>query len=306
MALMGRSDQQHRAAVRATPDGPNGLYRASDGARTVPEIDVRGVREDRHAGRPHRLGARRSPRPASRRIGSESTLARSSGSGCQLRAADGDLSGSIGPHRSPGRGGRQLPAAADRRLCERGARARRHGRGRTPPTSGSSSRIRVRRSAPGSGEPAYWTGRDRLDQPILDPDAPEGMPDPHLSPPQMARVGDPFAWLRIVEFVGAHVRATRPTSCATWWRPSTPPTSTGTSPRRSCSPSWCSSSPTGRISYHGEDRIVLGDNERGHTLLIVDSTKMTPFLVSQATRLREACDEELRRFALGDGVTTDN
>ena len=60
------------------------------------------------------------------------------------------------------------------------------------------------------------------------------------------------------------------------------------------------------ISYHGEDRIVLDRNERGHTLLIVDSTKMTPFLASQATRLRDACDEELRRFALGDGVTTDN
>ncbi len=60
------------------------------------------------------------------------------------------------------------------------------------------------------------------------------------------------------------------------------------------------------ISYHGEDRIVLDRNERGHTLLIVDSTKMTPFLAAQASRLRDACDEELRRFALGDGVTTDN
>jgi hypothetical protein len=60
------------------------------------------------------------------------------------------------------------------------------------------------------------------------------------------------------------------------------------------------------ISYHGDDRIVLDRNERGHTLLIVDSTKMTPFLVTQANRLREACDEELRRFALGDGITTDN
>jgi hypothetical protein len=60
------------------------------------------------------------------------------------------------------------------------------------------------------------------------------------------------------------------------------------------------------ISYHGEDRVVLDRNERGHTLLIVDSTKMTPFLVAQANRLRDECDEELRRFALGDGVTTDN
>jgi hypothetical protein len=60
------------------------------------------------------------------------------------------------------------------------------------------------------------------------------------------------------------------------------------------------------ISFHGDDRIVLDRNERGHTLLIVDSTKMTPFLVAQANRLKDECDEELRRFSLGDGVTTDN
>ena len=51
---------------------------------------------------------------------------------------------------------------------------------------------------------------------------------------------------------------------------------------------------------------MLDRNERGHTLLIVDSTKMTPFLVAQANRLKDECDEELRRFSLGDGVTTDN
>ena len=51
---------------------------------------------------------------------------------------------------------------------------------------------------------------------------------------------------------------------------------------------------------------MLDRNERGHTLLIVDSTKMSPFLVAEARRAAEACDEELRRFTLGDGVTTDN
>ncbi len=60
------------------------------------------------------------------------------------------------------------------------------------------------------------------------------------------------------------------------------------------------------ISFHGDDRIVLDRNERGHTLLIVDSTKMNSFLVNEATRLAEACTEELRRFTLGDGVSSDN
>jgi hypothetical protein len=41
-------------------------------------------------------------------------------------------------------------------------------------------------------------------------------------------------------------------------------------------------------------------------LMIVDSSKMTPFLLAEARRAAEACEEELRRFTLGDGVTTDN
>ena len=50
----------------------------------------------------------------------------------------------------------------------------------------------------------------------------------------------------------------------------------------------------------------LDRNERGHTLLMIDSTKMSSFLVSEAKRLAEACNEELRRFTLGDGVSRDN
>jgi hypothetical protein len=60
------------------------------------------------------------------------------------------------------------------------------------------------------------------------------------------------------------------------------------------------------ISFHGDDRIVLDRNERGHTLLVVDSTKMSTFLVNEARRLAEACNEELRRFTLGDGTAPDN
>ena len=60
------------------------------------------------------------------------------------------------------------------------------------------------------------------------------------------------------------------------------------------------------LSFHGDDRIVLDRNERGHTLLITDSTKMSTFLVNEARRLADACDDELRRFTLGDGVSPDN
>jgi hypothetical protein len=134
---------------------------------------------------------------------------------------------------------------------------------------------------------------------------PEGMPDPNLVPPQIARVGDPFGSLRVVHFLSRlnrnathqlrDVVASLNATFLDWYFPE----KMVLAELVQLQANWA-------ISYHGEDRIVLDRNERGHTLLIVDSSKMTPFLVGQATRLRDDCEEELRRFSLGDGVTTDN
>jgi hypothetical protein len=135
--------------------------------------------------------------------------------------------------------------------------------------------------------------------------APEGMPDPELSPPQIARAGDPFAALRLVHFLSrlrrnttASLRDVVATLNATyldWYFPE----KVVLAELVQLQANWA-------ISFHGEDRIVLGRDQRGHTLLLVDSTKMTAFLIGQATRLQEACDAELRRFSLGDGITIDN
>jgi hypothetical protein len=125
------------------------------------------------------------------------------------------------------------------------------------------------------------------------------MPDPDLVPPQIARSGDPFAALRIVHFLSRLRRnATHQlrdvvaalNAAHLDWRFAE---KVVLAELVQLQANWA-------ISYHGDDRIVLDRNERGHTLLIVDSTKMTPFLVSQANRLRDACDEELRRFALDE------
>ena len=139
---------------------------------------------------------------------------------------------------------------------------------------------------------------------LLGPPIP-GMPEPDLTPPQIARVGDPFATLRLVAFVARlrrnetlqlrDVVASLNAAYLDWYFAEKVVLAAIVQLQANWS-----------ISFHGEDRIVLDRNERGHTLLIVDSTKMTPFLVSQANRLRDECDEELRRFSLGDGVTTDN
>ena len=131
------------------------------------------------------------------------------------------------------------------------------------------------------------------------------MPAADLVPPQIARAGDPFARLRVVHFV-ARLR-----------RNATHQLRDVVAALNADFLDWSFSEKVvlaelvqlqanWSISFHGEDRIVLDRNERGHTLLIVDSTKMTPFLVAEARRAAEACEAELRRFTLGDGVTTDN
>jgi hypothetical protein len=139
---------------------------------------------------------------------------------------------------------------------------------------------------------------------LLGPAVP-GMPETDLNPPQIARIGDPFSTLRLVAFVARlrrnetlqlrDVVASLNAAYLDWYFPE----KVVLAALVQLQANWS-------ISYHGEDRIVLDRNERGHTLLIVDSTKMTPFLVAQANRLKDECDEELRRFSLGDGVTTDN
>src|SRR3989337_1451647 len=135
--------------------------------------------------------------------------------------------------------------------------------------------------------------------------APDGMPDPQLTPPQIARVGDPFGALRVVHFLSRLARnqthqlrdvvAVLNATFLDWQFTE----KVVLAELVQLQANWA-------ISFNGDDRIVLDRNERGHTLLIVDSTKMTPFLVAQATRLRCACDEELRRFTLGDGNSLDN
>ncbi|HET6380317.1 MAG TPA: hypothetical protein VFH63_04690 [candidate division Zixibacteria bacterium] len=142
-------------------------------------------------------------------------------------------------------------------------------------------------------------------EPMVVGPAPDGMPQPDLTPPQIARSGDPFARLRIVHFLSRLRRNTthqlRDVVAALnavyldWYFSE----KVLLAEIAQLQADWS-------ISFHGEDRIVLDRNERGHTLLIVDSTKMTAFLVAEGRRAAEEAEEELRRFTLGDGVSPDN
>jgi hypothetical protein len=135
--------------------------------------------------------------------------------------------------------------------------------------------------------------------------APEGMPDPNLVPPQIARSGDPFATLRIVHFLSrlrrnsSHqlrdVVAALNAAFLDW-----------SFAEKVVLAEIVQLQANWSISFHGEDRIVLDRNARGHTLLIVDSTKMSAFFIAEARRLVAACEEEQRQFTLGDGISPDN
>lgn len=141
--------------------------------------------------------------------------------------------------------------------------------------------------------------------PALVGPVPDGLPDPNVAPPQIARSGDPFAALRVVHFLSRlrrnetlqlrDVVAALNAEFLDW-----------SFSEKVVLAEVVQLQANWSISFHGDDRIVLDRNERGHTLLIIDSTKMSSFLANEARRLADACEEELRRFTLGDGISPDN
>ncbi len=135
-------------------------------------------------------------------------------------------------------------------------------------------------------------------QPLLG-DIPEGMPDPNIAPPQLARAGDPFARLRVVVGLARLSRnlthqlrdvVTAMNAAYLDWSFTEEVVLAELVQLQS---NWS-------ISFHGEDRIVICANERGRTVLNVDSTKMAPFFLAQAQAQADACDAALRVFAIGE------
>lgn len=140
--------------------------------------------------------------------------------------------------------------------------------------------------------------------PILAGTAPEGMPDPSLAPPQIARAGDPFSALRVVHFL-SRVRRNETLQLRDVVTALNAEFLDWSFSEKVVLAELVQLQANWGISFHGDDRIVLDRNERGHTLLVVDSQKMSAFLVNEAKRLAEACATELREFALGDGISRD-
>ena len=128
-----------------------------------------------------------------------------------------------------------------------------------------------------------------------------GLPDPGLQPPIIAESGDPFAELRVVHLLarvprGEPVRVRdvvdRLNHDYLDWSFSRPVIVASVVQLQA---NW-------QADYRNLDGIQLRDGPAGPELVIEDSSRVDPWIVRQADRLRSTCEERLRAFALEEGA----
>ena len=132
--------------------------------------------------------------------------------------------------------------------------------------------------------------------------APEGMPDPHISPPVVAESGDPFAAVRVIDLVarierGRQVRlddlVDRLNASHLDW----------IFDRAVVADVVLQLQANWMIDYRNASGIVLDDGPVGPTVLIEDSSRVDPWIVRQAQRAAAACRERLAAFSRLDRAT---
>lgn len=128
-----------------------------------------------------------------------------------------------------------------------------------------------------------------------------GLPDPHLMPPQVAEVGDPFAELRVVHLLariprGVPVRlrdiVDRLNAEHVDWSFTRPVVATAVLQLQA---NWAA-------DYRTTEGIVVGDDATGETVRIEDSSRVDPWIVRQVERLADECRGRLRAFAIEEGA----
>ena len=128
-----------------------------------------------------------------------------------------------------------------------------------------------------------------------------GLPDPHLLPPQVAEVGDPFAELRVVHLLariprGVPVRlrdiVDRLNAEHVDWSFPRPVVATAVPQLQA----------TWAADYRTTEGILVGDDAAGGTVRIEDSSRVDPWIVRQAERLADDCRQRLRAFAVEEGA----
>lgn len=127
-----------------------------------------------------------------------------------------------------------------------------------------------------------------------------GLPEPDLRPPIVAESGDPFAELRVVHLL-ARVPRGEPVRVRDIvdrlnhehldWSFSRPVVVNAVVQLQA---NW-------QADYRNLDGIELRDGPAGPELRLEDSSRVDPWIVRQAERLRATCQERLRQFAVEEG-----
>lgn len=133
--------------------------------------------------------------------------------------------------------------------------------------------------------------------------APDGLPDPAISPPSIAESGDPFSALRVMDLV-ARLERGRPIRVAdiverlnaTYldWLFSA---SVVADVALQLQANWMA-------DYRNSSGIVVEDGPYGATLTIEDSSRVDPWIVRQALREAASCTERLAAFSRRDRLTS--
>src|SRR3990172_4248171 len=105
-----------------------------------------------------------------------------------------------------------------------------------------------------------------------------GLPDPHLLPPQLAEVGDPFAELRVVPLLLRDI-VDRLNAEHVDWSFTRPVVATAVLQLQA---NWAA-------DYRTTEGILVGDDAAGGTVRIEDSSRVDPWIVRQAERLADDC-----------------
>jgi len=129
--------------------------------------------------------------------------------------------------------------------------------------------------------------------------APDGFPDPSMTPPTIGEAGDPFTAIRIIDLVARLERGTpirlsdvadRLNATYLDWLFTVPVVADVVLQLQS---NWMA-------DYRNGSGIMVEDGPLGPTIAIEDSSRVDPWIVRQARREAASCTERLAEFSRRD------
>ena len=129
--------------------------------------------------------------------------------------------------------------------------------------------------------------------------APDGLPDPSMTPPTIGEAGDPFTAIRVIDLLARLERGTpirlsdvvdRLNAIYLDWLFTVPVVADVALQLQS---NWMA-------DYRNGSGIVVEDGPLGPTIAIEDSSRVDPWIVRQARREAASCTERLAEFSRRD------